>query len=100
VQILSEEKKIYSIFNIEIPTIRSCALGFSTVEQSLKEALYFLKENLRDRAHEMSAIGSLIFCTDCGNLLQESRGDVNTIIVCDVCGARNRGEFLSFSAKI
>ncbi|GAD99940.1 DNA-directed RNA polymerase I 13.1 kDa polypeptide [Paecilomyces variotii No. 5] len=38
----------------------------------------------------MSAIGSLIFCTDCGNLLQESRGDVNAILVCDVCGARNR----------
>ncbi|KAL1986339.1 hypothetical protein VTN96DRAFT_6571 [Rasamsonia emersonii] len=38
----------------------------------------------------MSAIGSLIFCTDCGNLLHESTGDPNTILVCDVCGARNR----------
>ncbi|KAL1955287.1 hypothetical protein VTO42DRAFT_8819 [Malbranchea cinnamomea] len=38
----------------------------------------------------MSAIGSLIFCTDCGNLLNESTGDANTILVCDVCGTRNR----------
>ncbi|KAL2006329.1 hypothetical protein VTN00DRAFT_9983 [Thermoascus crustaceus] len=38
----------------------------------------------------MSAIGSLIFCTDCGNLLQESTGDANAILVCDVCGTRNR----------
>jgi hypothetical protein len=40
----------------------------------------------------MSAIGSLIFCTDCGALLRESTGDKNAVIVCDVCGARNRGE--------
>lgn len=38
----------------------------------------------------MSAIGSLIFCTDCGNLLQESTGNVDAVLVCEVCGARNR----------
>ncbi|EAS35396.3 DNA-directed RNA polymerase I polypeptide [Coccidioides immitis RS] len=38
----------------------------------------------------MSAIGSLIFCVDCGNLLNESTGDENTILVCDICGTKNR----------
>lgn len=39
----------------------------------------------------MSAIGSLIFCNDCGNLLDESSGDPTKIIVCSICGARNKG---------
>lgn len=38
----------------------------------------------------MAAIGSLVFCTDCGNLLEP-----NTVhskyINCDVCGTRNEG---------
>ncbi|EEQ30736.1 DNA-directed RNA polymerase I subunit RPA12 [Microsporum canis CBS 113480] len=38
----------------------------------------------------MSAIGSLIFCVDCGNLLNESTGDANTILTCDICGTKNR----------
>ncbi|KAI5294234.1 DNA-directed RNA polymerase I core subunit rpa12 [Ascosphaera acerosa] len=38
----------------------------------------------------MSAIGSLIFCTSCGNLLPESSGDENAIIPCDVCGTQNK----------
>ncbi|KAK2745492.1 DNA-directed RNA polymerase I core subunit rpa12 [Onygenales sp. PD_40] len=29
----------------------------------------------------MASIGSLIFCTDCGNLLRESSGDQNAILV-------------------
>ena len=39
----------------------------------------------------MSAIGSLIFCADCGNLLRESTGDANAVLLCDICGARNKG---------
>ncbi|CZR63254.1 related to DNA-directed RNA polymerase I A12.2 subunit [Phialocephala subalpina] len=38
----------------------------------------------------MSAIGSLVFCTDCGNLLDSSTGNKNTILVCDCCGAENK----------
>ncbi|CAP98201.1 hypothetical protein N7519_003962 [Penicillium mononematosum] len=38
----------------------------------------------------MSAIGSLIFCTDCGNLLRESTGNADAILHCDVCGTRNK----------
>lgn len=40
---------------------------------------------------KMSAIGSLVFCTDCGNLLESSTGNKNTILVCDCCGAENKG---------
>ncbi|XMA17742.1 hypothetical protein WAI453_010533 [Rhynchosporium graminicola] len=38
----------------------------------------------------MSAIGSLVFCTECGNLLDASTGNKNTILVCDCCGAENK----------
>lgn len=39
----------------------------------------------------MSAIGSLIFCTDCGNLLRESTGSPDAILECGACGAKNKG---------
>ncbi|KAJ5908894.1 DNA-directed RNA polymerase I subunit [Penicillium taxi] len=38
----------------------------------------------------MSVIGSLIFCTDCGNLLRESTGDANATLHCGICGTRNK----------
>ncbi|KAL2814207.1 hypothetical protein BDW59DRAFT_23969 [Aspergillus cavernicola] len=38
----------------------------------------------------MSTIGSLVFCTDCGSLLDGSVGDPTRILLCDVCGARNK----------
>lgn len=41
----------------------------------------------------MSAIGSLVFCTDCGNLLDTSTGNKQTILVCGCCGAENQGFF-------
>lgn len=39
----------------------------------------------------MAAIGSLVFCTDCGNLLDGSSGDDKAILECDVCGTGNQG---------
>lgn len=39
----------------------------------------------------MSAIGSLVFCTDCGNLLPASKGEEKGILVCDCCGKENKG---------
>ena len=39
----------------------------------------------------MAAIGSLVFCTDCGNLLDGSSGDKEAILICEVCGAENKG---------
>ena len=38
----------------------------------------------------MAAIGSLVFCTDCGNLLDGSTGDEKAILICDICGTRNK----------
>ncbi|KAI0843194.1 hypothetical protein F5Y06DRAFT_257135 [Hypoxylon sp. FL0890] len=38
----------------------------------------------------MAAIGSLIFCTDCGNLLPVSKGNVKNILLCECCGTENR----------
>jgi DNA-directed RNA polymerase I subunit RPA12 len=35
----------------------------------------------------MSAIGSLIFCSDCGNLLDGSAGKKNVTLTCAICGA-------------
>lgn len=39
----------------------------------------------------MSAIGSLVFCTSCGNLLPASKGDEKNILTCEACGAQNKG---------
>ncbi|KAL2039925.1 hypothetical protein N7G274_007328 [Stereocaulon virgatum] len=38
----------------------------------------------------MAAIGSLVFCTDCGNLLEGSSGNEKAIVKCDVCGIENK----------
>ena len=42
-------------------------------------------------AFVMAAIGSLVFCTDCGNLLEANTGR-KAYIHCDVCGTQNKGE--------
>lgn len=39
----------------------------------------------------MAAIGSLVFCTDCGNLLDGTSGDKEAVLTCEVCGAENKG---------
>jgi hypothetical protein len=41
----------------------------------------------------MAAIGSLIFCTDCGNLLPASKGSEKNILHCECCGAENKGVY-------
>ncbi|KAI9836546.1 MAG: hypothetical protein M1819_001177 [Sarea resinae] len=38
----------------------------------------------------MAAIGSLVFCTDCGNLLNGSSGDEKAILTCELCGSQCR----------
>ncbi|WPH04444.1 Hypothetical protein R9X50_00733500 [Acrodontium crateriforme] len=37
----------------------------------------------------MSTIGSLVFCTDCGTLLEPNAGR-KAFITCDVCGSENK----------
>ena len=50
------------------------------------------QKKLRDiEATIMSAVGFLVFCTDCGNLLDSSTGNTNAILVCECCGAENKG---------
>ena len=43
----------------------------------------------------MAAIGSLVFCTDCGNLLESNTGR-KAYIQCDVCGTENKGKLTKF----
>lgn len=40
---------------------------------------------------KMSVIGSLVFCTDCGNLLEPSKGIKDSILKCECCGTENKG---------
>ncbi|KAK3391073.1 hypothetical protein B0H63DRAFT_131423 [Podospora didyma] len=37
----------------------------------------------------MAAIGSLVFCTDCGDLLPSSKGTEKNTLVCTCCGKEN-----------
>lgn len=39
----------------------------------------------------MSAIGSLVFCTDCGNLLPPTKGNEKNLLQCECCGQWNKG---------
>lgn len=41
----------------------------------------------------MAAIGTLVFCTDCGNLLPATKGTQRNVLHCECCGAENRGLF-------
>jgi DNA-directed RNA polymerase I subunit RPA12 len=47
----------------------------------------------------MAAIGSLVFCTDCGNLLEQNVGK-KTLIQCDICGTQNKGAQKARSAYL
>lgn len=35
----------------------------------------------------MTSIGSLVFCSDCGNLLDENENREEALLKCDICGA-------------
>ncbi|KAG9504430.1 hypothetical protein J7337_004403 [Fusarium musae] len=39
----------------------------------------------------MAAIGTLVFCIDCGNLLPATKGTQRNVLHCECCGAENRG---------
>jgi DNA-directed RNA polymerase I subunit RPA12 len=42
----------------------------------------------------MAAIGSLVFCIDCGNLLPASKGTERNVLSCECCGAENKGQLV------
>lgn len=48
----------------------------------------------------MAAIGSLVFCTACGNLLEGSLGDKKAILKCEICGTENKGCIQQLSVLI
>lgn len=39
----------------------------------------------------MTAIGSLVFCNDCGNLLPASKGSEKNRLQCECCGQESKG---------
>ncbi|KAK3075212.1 DNA-directed RNA polymerase I core subunit rpa12 [Teratosphaeriaceae sp. CCFEE 6253] len=47
----------------------------------------------------MAAIGSLVFCTDCGNLLEPNAGR-KAYLQCDICGTQNKGTQHSRHGKL
>jgi hypothetical protein len=87
---------------------------FSRREASLREVKTNLDEQIASKRHShshltqsffhvlglyparMAAIGSLVFCTDCGNLL-ETNTSRKTYLTCEVCGAQNKGEHRIFT---
>lgn len=46
----------------------------------------------------MAAIGSLVFCTDCGNLLDPNPSR-KEFILCELCGTQNKGQFRHLDNK-
>ncbi|KAH6607602.1 hypothetical protein Trco_003915 [Trichoderma cornu-damae] len=38
----------------------------------------------------MAAIASMVFCTDCGNLLPATKGTEQNVLSCECCGAENK----------
>jgi DNA-directed RNA polymerase I subunit RPA12 len=68
------------------------------IGRSLRKVLYG-RIKLRSLTTKMAAIGSLVFCTDCGNLLEQNVGK-KTFIQCDICGTQNKGGQRFHSANL
>lgn len=84
------------------PQLRECLL--SATRKFAIPCLFFLNPIYTftlhsDKSLVMSAIGSLIFCNDCGNLLDGSAGKKNVTLTCAICGATCKGA-LSQSDRI
>ncbi|OAA56692.1 DNA-directed RNA polymerase 1 kda [Niveomyces insectorum RCEF 264] len=48
----------------------------------------------------MASMGSLVFCTDCGNILPMSVGSSRNILTCRCCGAENKDTAASQTIKL
>ncbi|KAK8207986.1 DNA-directed RNA polymerase I core subunit rpa12 [Zalaria obscura] len=64
------------------------SLARHTADPSFTRALHFFRSRCTRPSRNMSAIGSLVFCSDCGNLLDRASGAQRTTLECDVCGAK------------
>lgn len=73
------------------PDIVSQSCWFNTTH-ARNSLLYSDSNYILRLIYNMAAIGSLVFCTDCGNLLDGSSGDEKAILICDLCGTENRGK--------
>jgi DNA-directed RNA polymerase I subunit RPA12 len=70
--------------------LRRPSPSFMLSQNFLKFLLFdFAKVLSRVSLQIMAAIGSLVFCTDCGSLLNETEGKANALLKCDICGAFN-----------
>lgn len=63
------------------------------VSEFVPESFRTHRKKTLDQEHTMAAIGSLVFCTDCGNLLPSTKGTERNVLSCECCGAENRGLF-------
>lgn len=72
-------------------SLDSCAPPQSATVSSKQKIFTKIQACIQNSCRTMSAIGSLVFCTDCGTLLDSSSDQENPILVCDVCGARCKG---------
>ena len=57
----------------------------------LRKKLQKTTEKQKSPFTQMAAIGSLVFCTACGNLLDGSSGDKKATLTCEICGIENQG---------
>ena len=71
---------LYLLSSFEVPLYNTRCTALSCRRDQSARGLYV-----------MAAIGSLVFCTDCGNLLDGSTGNEKAILNCDVCGTENKG---------
>jgi hypothetical protein len=67
-------------------TVRDCPVTFSSSRKTDQTT-----PHATTKLRTMSAIGSLIFCIDCGNLLDGSAGKKNVTLTCAICGATCKG---------
>lgn len=67
-------------------------LGFST-------SVFFPLKEIYQINIKMSLVGALLFCNDCGGLLERCPAS-QANIDCDVCGKRNKSECIFFNYRI
>lgn len=48
-------------------------------------------DETKKKSAKMAAIGSMVFCTDCGNLLPSTKGTEQNVLSCECCSAENKG---------
>lgn len=80
------------MFTMSQPT---CGQSVNRVVWSIKKKKCWTRDSHEHHSStsnpNMAAIGSLVFCESCGNLLDSANGDDSVVLTCDVCGAKCKG---------